>query len=138
MVSNEIASNGKIARLTDAEFRCLVSGVWPIASKAEHRGYFSIAGLPADEYDVAHQARKPLGVARSTLEKMRQMGMLVLDQEANLEFCHDWDEVNPTPKSDVTGAERQRRYRERHAALRNGVTDRDVTPLKLEGGSCEG
>ena len=133
MVVNEIAGNPKIARLTDAEFRCLIQGVWPLASKSQPRGYLLVGSLPAEDRDIANQARCSVAVARRTMKKLRELEMVVRDEELGVECCHDWDEINPKPKVDATNAERQRRYRQRLVTLRNAVTNGDVTPLKLEG-----
>jgi hypothetical protein len=132
MVDVELASNPKIGRLTDREFRILVSGVWALAAKAEPRGYLVIAGQPATPADVAHQAHCSPAAATATLDKLRQLDMLEFDEDESLERCHDWDEVNPAPKVDQTNAERQRRYRERRNAERNALHVTDVTPPEVE------
>lgn len=141
MIVNEIAANPKVARLTDAEFRCLIQGVWPLASKSRPRGYLLVGSHPADERDIANQARCSIQTARRTMAKLRELEMVVRDEDLGVERCHDWDEINPAPKIDATNAERQRRYKQRLVTLRNGVsnavsnavTNGAVTPGKLEG-----
>ena len=71
---------------------------------------------------------------------MRQLGMLVHDDEHGCEAIADWDETQPSPKVDNTAAERQRKRRaklkkEREAAqgeppvtLPSHRDTRDVTP----------
>ncbi len=132
MVVNEIAGNPKVARLTDAEFRCLIQGVWPLASKSRPRGYLLVGSLPANEKDIANQARCSVAIAKRTMAKLRELEMVVADSELGAERCHDWDEINPSPKADATNAERQRRYRQRLVTLRNAVTNGDVTPGEVE------
>lgn len=135
-VDGELGGNPKIGRLTDAQFRCLVTGVWTLAAKASPRGYLVVAGDPFTAQDVAHQAHCSIAVARSTIDKLRRMEMIELDDETGLEFCHDWWTLNPDPKQDSTNAERQARYRDRHNASSNGgsnaVTNGQVTPPEVE------
>lgn len=128
MVDIELGSNPKIGRLNDREFRCLICGVWPLAAKASPRGYLAVAGQPATEADVAHQGRCSRTIAKVTLARLRELGMVELDDERGLEFCHDWTTLNPEPRPDRTNAERQQRYRER----RNGVTNGVVTPPEVK------
>jgi hypothetical protein len=109
MVDVELASNAKFARLKDSEKLCVLLGVWPLAAKAEPRGYLVVAGQPATEADVAHHARCSIAVARATLARMRELRMLELGD--GLEYCHDWHDYNPDPTRDRTNAERQRRHR---------------------------
>jgi hypothetical protein len=119
MVSNGIGSNPKVGRLTDAEFRCLVAGVWPLAAEAPVRGALLVGTLEVEPRDVALKAGKSVAVAASTLAKMKHLGMLERDDEIGAWVCHDWEEINPSPRNDPTNAERQRRYRERHGGDRN-------------------
>lgn len=123
MVVNEIASNAKVARLTDQEFRCLLQGVWPMASKSSPRGYLLVGSLAAEASDVANQARCTVAVAKKTLKKLRDMGMIVLDSDTGWEFCHDWDEINPSPRNDPTNAERQAKFRARRKAESGGESN---------------
>lgn len=131
MIEVELEANPKIGRLDNAQYRCLISGVWALAAKATPRGYLVAAGEPIAPEDVARQARCSVTVARKTLAALRQMDMIEMDDELGVEFVHDWWEMNPDPKKpDPTGAERQRRWRERmkarngsRNALRNGASD---------------
>lgn len=127
MIVVELAGNLKIARLTDREFRCLVLGVWPVAAKARPRGYLVVAGMPATEKDVAHQARLPVGVARSTLVRLRLLGMLELDEESGFEYCHDWHEINPDPAPSDTPEARRERKRRSRVGHEDVTRDRVVT-----------
>jgi hypothetical protein len=126
MVDVELGSNPKIGRLNDREFRCLVCGVWALAAKANPRGYLVVAGQAATERDVAYQGRCSVSLARTTLGRLRQLGMVEMDERVGFEVCHDWDALNPGPRPDPTNADRQRRFRNRHNGARNGesnVTD---------------
>jgi hypothetical protein len=123
MIDIEIGGSPKVAQLTDREFRCLICGVWPLVAKASPRGYLVVRGNRGTAEDVARQARlRSLSVARVTLAKMRQLGMLEEHPDVGLEYCHDWDLLNPAPKVDRTSAERQARHRARQAA-RNAVSN---------------
>jgi hypothetical protein len=85
MVAVDISTNPKIGRLTDPEFRCLVTGVWPLAAKSDPRGYLLVGRHPATERDVSHQARCAVSVARRTLSKLRELGMLERDEQTGWE-----------------------------------------------------
>lgn len=129
MVDVELGSNLKIGRFNDGEFRCLITGVWALAAKTEPRGCLSIGGTPATSEDVAHQARCSVALAKRTIEKMVELGMLRYDEEHDWLAIHDWDEVNPAPKRDLTATARQRRRRAQgHADVTPDVTPL-VTPL---------
>lgn len=128
MVDVELASNPKIGRFTDAEFRCMLTGVWALAAKASQRGSLTVGGQPATSEDVAHQARCAVSVARRTIDKMVGLGMLDYDADRDCYAVHDWDQINPAPKVDRTAAQRQHRWRGRvRNADRNAVTNGDVT-----------
>lgn len=138
MVAADNGRNPKLARLTDAEFRALVQGVWPIASGATPRGAFMIGKSPATAEDVAFLAPKvSKRTAASCIAKLRELGMLEHDDELGGEWVHDWDLLNPSPKADRTNAERQARYRERRNAVTGGVTNADVTPPEVKKGEEE-
>lgn len=129
MIAIELAGNAKVGRLNDAEFRCLLTGVWSLAAKSPIRGCLLVGDLEIEPEDVARQARCSPAVARSTLTKMRALGMLERDEEYGCERVHDWDEMNPAPKRDGTAAERQRRRRARLAADRDAAASHaPVTP----------
>lgn len=136
MLESTIGSNPKIGRFSDAEFRCLITGVWALASEAEPRGSLLIGDAPAEPRDIAHKAHVSTGVARKTLEKMRALKMLELG-EGGVERVHDWDSHQPKPRSnDPTNAERQRRYRDRH----NATVTATVTPVsngRSNGGNAD-
>ena len=119
MIVVEIGGNAKIGRLTDREFRCLITGVWPLAGKSQRRGYLIVAGEPATADDVARQARCSLSVARHTLAKMRAAKLLDPPDEDGFEYCHDWHEMNPDPRGSET-AEAQRERKRRSREYRKG------------------
>lgn len=120
MIEVEIGGNAKIGRLSDAQFRCLLTGVWALAAKAMPRGYLVVADEPATAHDVAHQAHCTPAVARKTLELLRSMEMIEMDDQLGVEFVHDWWSINPDPKPDPTNAERQRRFKAKRAVLHTG------------------
>lgn len=146
----EVGGNRKLRRLTPDERWCVVAGVWSLAAKSPVRGYLLIAqSVPVEDHDVAEQAGVKLSIARSTLKKMRDLGMLERDDELGAEHVHDWHTHQPEPKPSETKAawrERKRAERERKAAGHGDVTadvTRDVhagdaapvTPLREEKGS---
>lgn len=139
MVATDNGRNLKLSKLTDAEFRALVQGIWPIASIANPRGAFMVGNQPATADDVVFMAPKvSKRAATSCIEKLRALGMLEHDEEIGGEWVHDWDLVNPAPKADRTNAERQARYRAKNAernATGNAVTDGPVTPPEVRRGS---
>lgn len=123
MVTVEIASNAKVGRLTDAEFRCMVTGVWALAAKAPVRGCLLIGDLKAEPGDIARQARCSVAVAKRTLRKMRELGMLENDDENSCERVHDWNEYQPSPRTSSEDIQRQSLHR--NAPLRKAIRDRD-------------
>lgn len=140
MIAVEIGSNPKVARLTDREFRCLITGIWALAAKGSPRGYLAVAGEAADERDVAHQARCSVPVARATLARLRDLGMLERDEEMGLEYCHDWHTLNPDPSPSNTPEawrERKRAQRERERDDQEGVT-RDMPVTSRDGHGPKG
>lgn len=140
MVANDNGRNLKLSRFTDAEFRAFIQGVLPIASQATPRGAFMVGGQPATAEDVVFMAPKvSKRAAESTLQKMRELGMLEADDELGGEWVHDFDKLNPAPKTDRTNAKRQAAFRARNAesngsrnAESNGVTNADVTPPEVK------
>jgi hypothetical protein len=114
MVELDIGANLKISRLKDREFRCVIAGVWPLAGKANPRGFLVVCGQPATAQDVAHQARCTPATARKTLEKMRELELLDPPDDRGFEYCHDWHVLNPDPRpSDSREARRERKNRQR-------------------------
>lgn len=117
MVHTKIGGNRKLCRLKPAERWCHVAGVLAIAAESPVPGHLLIAeDLPATDRDIADHASVSLPIAKATVEKLHQLGVLKVDPDASCVYVHDWDEWNPPPKSDPKAAERMRRYRER---LRN-------------------
>lgn len=138
MVANDNGRNLKLARLTDGEFRALIQGVLPIASEATPRGSFMVGALPATAEDVSFMAPKvSRRTAKATLEKLRKLGMLEYDDQLGGEWVHDFDKLNPAPKTDPTNAKRQAAWRARNAernAKSNGGSNGDVTPPEVKKG----
>lgn len=134
MLDVEAGGNAKLGRLTDAEFRCHITGVLPLAAKSPIRGRLLVGEHKAEAGDVARQARMSVTVARRTIGKLRDLGVIERDEELGCEMVHDFEDWNPAPKKDRTNADRQARYRlrmtERYDASRNGVTNAPVTPTK--------
>lgn len=135
MLDVEIGGNLKLIGLTDSEFRAHVAGVLSIAAKSPIRGRLLIGDQPAGAEHVAAQARVKPAVARSALAKLRSVGIVIPDLEFDCEQVHDFEAMNPAPKTDRTAAERQQRRRDRIRAERDGHADvtaasrRDVTPI---------
>lgn len=119
MVSIEIGTNRKLRRLNPAERWCFVAGVLPIAAMSPIRGYLIVGRDQAEAKDYAEQAGVTVAVARSTLNKLRDVGMVYDDPDVGAEQVHDFEDWNPAPKKDPTAAERMRRYRERKRDERN-------------------
>jgi hypothetical protein len=59
-------------------------------------------------------------VQESALEVFRAAGLLEHDEDLGGEWVHDFEEWNPEPKR-RTNADRQKRYRDRQKASRNGT-----------------
>lgn len=138
MLDVEIGHNLKLIGLTDSEWRAHVAGVLPIAAKSQIRGRLLIGDLPAGPEHVAHQAGVKPAVARRTLAKLRDVGVIVPDAEFGCERVHDFEEWNPAPKTDRTAAERQQRRRDRLRQERDVTPPsrrdgRDITPTKEKG-----
>lgn len=135
MLDVEIGHNLKLIGLTDSEFRAHVAGVLSIAAKSPIRGRLLVGDLPAGPEHVAAQARVKPAVARSALAKLRAVGVVIPDAEFDCEQVHDFEAMNPAPKTDRTAAERQQRRRDRiraqrdsHAAV-TAASRRDVTAV---------
>lgn len=121
MLDVEIGRSLKLAALTPQERWCHVAGVLAIAAKAPVRGRLLVGEIEADHRHVAKQADVPLKIAKSTLEKLRTLGIVIEDPDLGCEQVHDFEEWNPPPKHDATNADRQARYRQRRNARRNGA-----------------
>lgn len=143
MVTNDNGRSWKWAELTDGEFRALIQGILPIASEASPRGAFMVGRRAATADDVIRLAPKvKAAAARSAIKKLRDLEILEHDDELGAEWVHDFDDYNPAPKADPTGAERQARFRARNADRNGGgngpsngsrnAKDRYVTPGKVE------
>lgn len=127
MVDVNIASHPKLATFTPAERWCVVAGVFPLAALSPVRGRLLIGEHKANEQYVAHHSRVSRAVARSTLRKMRDVGMIVHDPDLDCDAVHDFGEWNPEPKHDPTNAERQARHKQRRRALSGNASNAQVT-----------
>jgi hypothetical protein len=132
LVKTGLANTRKFRRLTAAEGWCAVMGVWSIAAQATPRGYLLIAdGEPATEKDFAEEAKVTVAVARSTVKKMRALGMIEIDNVMGIDHVHDWHEIQKDPKpSDSPAAWRERKREER---ARKRGQQKDSTPMSLDG-----
>lgn len=115
--------NRKLVQLSDSEFRAHVAGVLSLAAQAPIRGYFLVGDQEPTPEHVLNEAggKVTARVARNTIAKLKAEGVLEYDDELGAWFIHDWWDVNPEPRKDDTNADRQRRFRERRKAARNGA-----------------
>jgi hypothetical protein len=132
LITTNLAANRKFGRLTVPERWCAVHGVWAIAAESPIRGYLLIAADEAAvERDYAKQADVSLAIARSTVRKMRQLGMLEMDDDMGVENVHDWHEHQQEPKpseSREAWKKRKRDSRAKKSRCPDDVT-RDTPPL---------
>lgn len=119
MIAIGASRHVKFRRLSIPERYAFFMGVLSIAAQSPIRGCLLVGDLNAEPEDVAAEAAVPVRVARSAMDKLRTVGVIVRDETNDCEAIHDFTDWNPEPKRDETNAERQRRYR----ARRNGVTD---------------
>jgi hypothetical protein len=135
MVDVHIASNPKLSRLTVPERWCHVAGILSLAALAPVRGHLLIGDDPATAEDIAKRAGVSAAVAKSTVAKLKKVGVLEHNSEFGCDCVHDFDDWNPPPRTDNTARERAQRYRDRKAS-RDDITrasrrdDRDVTAAR--------
>jgi hypothetical protein len=136
MVAAGAGNHVKFARLTDSERCAHFLGVLSIAAQAPIRGCLLVGDQEADAIEIAHEARVSEKAAASALAKLKAVGVLEHDDELDCWRVHDWEDVNPPPKTDATNAERQARYRAKRAASNaarnatsNAVTNGTVTEM---------
>lgn len=127
MVALGVGTHPKLARLTDAEWRAHIGGVLAVAAMSQIRGRLLVGDLPAEPIDIASAAGVSEKVAESAMRKLLAVGVLLGDDEYGCLRVHDWDDVNPPPKTDNTAAERQQRRRD--ALRRDGNGHAPVTPI---------
>lgn len=132
MVHVDIGTDEKLARLTDAERLCHIAGVLALAAKSPVRGRLLVGDHKAGPVEVARRAGVSERVAKSTVAKLIDVGVLTRDEEYDCWRVHNWERFNPEPRNDATNAERQARHRARNAA-RNAGSNGDVTPPEVEG-----
>jgi hypothetical protein len=116
MIHVDIGTDEKLLGLTDSERVCHMAGVLALAAKSPIRGCLIVGDTEADAQHLAIRARVSVKVARSTLAKLLDVGVLVRDEDLGCLRVHNWDRFNPPPKRDTTNAERQARWRLRQAA----------------------
>lgn len=143
MVHTKIAGHRTMAALTVSEKWCYVAGILALAGESPIRGTLLVTeDRRADELEVAHQAHVTIAVARATLRKAAEAGLIVEDDELECWRVRDWDQYNPKPKTDRTAAERQQRRRDKLKSNRDvtAASRRDarndhatVTPPEVEG-----
>lgn len=125
MVANGIGTNRKLRRLPVEQRWAYVAGVLALASQSPIRGALLITdGEPVTAQDIAHEATIKPAQAAAALASFRKLGMLERD-EHGIEWVHDWDRLNPSPKpSDSPDATRARKrdQRARDKAASGGVT----------------
>ena len=135
MVHVDIGTDEKLARLTDAERLCHITGVLALAAKSPVRGRLLVGDYEAGPTEVARRAGLSERVAKSTIKKLAEVGVLIRDDEYGCWRVHNWERFNPPPKDDPTNAARQARLRARNAARNatdNAVSNADVTPPEVE------
>jgi len=115
LLYTKVGTDRKFRRLTPAERWCAVAGVWAIAAQSPVRGYLLITdSVAADEKDYAKEAGVSLEIARKTVKKMRDLGMIEQDSEMKAEHVHDWHEHQTDPKpSETRAAWRDRKRKSR-------------------------
>jgi hypothetical protein len=136
MVHVDIGTDEKLARLTDAERLCHIAGVLAIAAKSPVRGRLLVGEHQAGPVEVARRAGVSTRVAKSTIDKLAAVGILVHDDEYECWRVHHWERFNPEPRNDPTNAERQARHKAKKKAgnaTGNGEVTRPVTPPEVEG-----
>jgi len=128
MLHVDVGTDEKFAHLSEVERLAHVVGVLAVAAKSPVRGVLLVGDMPATAAHVARRAGVSERVAASAIRKLREVGVLVHDEELGALRVLHWDRYNPAPKRDATAAERQRRRRERVAR------ERDVTPASRRDG----
>jgi hypothetical protein len=130
MIHVDIGTDEKLADFTHAERLCHIAGVLALAAKSPVRGCLIVGDLEATPSHIAKRAGVPLGVAKSTLKKLTEAGILIADDDLGCLRVHNWERFNPSPKQDTGNAARQARWRKRQAdrnaesnALRNAPSD---------------
>jgi hypothetical protein len=110
-VDDTMILNGKVGDLSDSELRSLL-GLWSFCSRSKNDGEFILDDL---RHAVFATPRGPRIVRAEHVSKFVSMGLV--NTEDGVAFSvNDWRTYQP---KDPTGAERQKRYRDR---------DKTVTP----------
>jgi hypothetical protein len=133
MVRVEVGGSRKLRRFTPEERWCALAGVWALAAKSPLRGYLLITEkVPVEVDDIAEQAGVKVATVRSTLKKMRELGMLEHDDALDAEHVHDWHQHQPEPKaSESREAWRERQRRKRDKDRQAGLTDVTVSRVTV-------
>ncbi len=140
MVHVDVGTDEKLAQLTDVERLCHIAGVLAVAAKSPVRGRLLVGDREATPREIAKRADVSVRVARSTMDKLIDVGVLTRDDDLDCWRVHNWERFNPDPKQDRTNAERQARYRAKRVtgrnapsnAPRNGQSNGSVTPPEVE------
>jgi hypothetical protein len=119
LLYTKIGSDRKLRRLAPDQRWAFVAGVLSLAAQSPDRGRLLVAeGMPVTEEDIAEEAGVSIDVARSTLAKLRELGIVVTDEDG-VQAPGKWETWQPRPRpseSREATRERQRRKRERDAA----------------------
>lgn len=140
MVHVDVGTDEKLAQLTDVERLCHIAGVLAVAAKSPVRGRLLVGDREATPREIAKRSDVSVRVARSTMDKLIDVGVLTRDDDLDCWRVHNWERFNPDPKQDRTNAERQARYRAKRVTLRNapsnaphnGQSNGAVTPPEVE------
>lgn len=140
MVHVDVGTDEKLASLSSAERLCHIVGVLAVAAKSPVRGRLLVGDREATPREIAKRADVSVRVARSTMDKLIDVGVLTRDEDLDCWRVHNWERFNPDPKQDRTNAERQARYRDKRVTVRNapsnaprnGVSNGSVTPPEEE------
>lgn len=133
LVPHDRGTDRRWSRLSVPERWCAVFGVEAIASKAPERGCLLIAeGVAAEPEDFAAQAGEgvTVAVARSTVRKMRDLGLIVRHDDG-VEVIADWHDRQRDPRhkpSDSREARRARKAAQRERERLEAEAAALVTP----------
>lgn len=108
-VDDTMTLNGKVGDLGDVEFRSLLA-LWSYCSRRKNEGQFTLDELRHAIYTT------PLGprfVKAVHVSRFVEVG-LVETSDGAVFTIKDWSQYQP---KDLTGAERQRRYRDRDTTV---------------------
>lgn len=144
MIHVDIGTDEKLAGFSDSERLCHIAGVLAIAAKSPMRGCLVVGDLEATAEHVARRAGVTARVAKSTMKKLTEAGILIYDDDLGCLRVHNWERFNPAPKKDTGNAERQARWRKRQAArnasrnaIRNALRNAESNARNADEGEGE-